>query len=152
MSIQNVLRNRKKVFLVVLSFSLSLIILNSTYSYVNSFDFDKFVANTVVSDFSVADASIVNNSSPFNTSGVSKKFIEEVNLLNGIENIGNVYITASHQSLSDEAYSRIEDIINSWDEKKREDFRSAQIMVQRISAVNIFGFDDWPAEYIKVID
>jgi len=152
MSIQNVLRNRKKVFLVVLSFSLSLIILNSTYSYVNSFDFNKFVANTVVSDFSVADASIVNNSSPFNTAGVSKKFIEEVNLLNGIENIGNIYITASHQSLSDEAYNRIEDIINSWDEKKREDFRSTQIMVQRISGVNIFGFDDWPAEYIKVID
>lgn len=41
MAKQNFGRNKKKVVIVTLSFSLSLVLLNSVYTYVTSFDFDK---------------------------------------------------------------------------------------------------------------
>lgn len=107
MALANLRRNGKKVFVVVLSFALSLVILNSTYSYVHSFDFDKFVASTSVSDFSVADRSIIKSSSPFNTSGISNNFINEVKSLKGLERIGNIYMTTSRQYCTNDAYNRL---------------------------------------------
>ncbi|ENK1245037.1 ABC transporter permease [Clostridium botulinum] len=152
MALANLRRNSKKVFIVVLSFALSLVILNSTYSYVHSFDFDKFVASTSISDFSVADRSIIKSSSPFNTSGISNNFINEVKSLKGLERMGNIYMTTSRQYCSNDAYNRLKKYVNSLDDKKKEEVMNYSIMVKKFSGVNIFGFDTWPSEYIKVID
>ena len=43
MAKNNLGRNKKKVIIVTLSFALSIVLLNSVYTYVTSFDFDKFV-------------------------------------------------------------------------------------------------------------
>lgn len=88
----NLKRNPRKVIIVTLSFTLSLVILNSTYGLVHSFDFNKFIEFQSVSDFTVADTSIINNSPPFDTSGVSNEFIKQVESLDGLENSGNVYV------------------------------------------------------------
>ena len=151
MAIDNLLRNRKKVTVVVLSFSLSLVILNSTYTYVHSFDFDKFVSTTSISDFSVADASIINSSSPFNTNGVSNNFIDKVKSLAGLEKSGNIYLFKNHQSISIDAHTHLKKQIDSWDNKKKMDVMNSQAMVKKVSVVNTLGFDTWPAESIKVL-
>lgn len=51
MAKNNLGRNKKKVTIVTLSFALSIVLLNSVYTYVTSFDFDKFVADFSLTGF-----------------------------------------------------------------------------------------------------
>lgn len=138
------------MIIVTLSFTLSLVILNSTYGLVHSFDFNKFIEFQSVSDFTVADTSIINNSPPFDTSGVSNEFIKQVESLDGLENSGNVYVLPLTQNLSDQAMSALKREVGLMNEKDQEEFLSSQEMVKRRSIVNTFGFSEWPAQMIQV--
>ena len=84
-----------------LSFSLSIVLLNSVYTYVTSFDFDKFVADFSLTDFTVSDTTVINNYAPYNTANVSQDFISQAESLNGLEDIGNIYLWTSKQPLSE---------------------------------------------------
>lgn len=53
-------RSKKKVFIVVFSLSLSLLLVNGIYATVHSFDADKYVSQSIVGDFSIQDASVRN--------------------------------------------------------------------------------------------
>jgi putative ABC transport system permease protein len=57
----NVTREKRKLYVVVLSLSLSLILLNSAFSAAHSFDSEAFLREFAVSDFAVADAALYNN-------------------------------------------------------------------------------------------
>lgn len=78
--------------IVTLSFALSIVLLNSVYTYVTSFDFDKFVADFSLTDFTVSDTTVINNYAPYNTANVSQDFISQAESLNGLEDIGNIYL------------------------------------------------------------
>lgn len=101
MAKNNLGRNKKKVTIVTLSFALSIVLLNSVYTYVTSFDFDKFVADFSLTDFTVSDTTIINSYSPFNTANVSQDFISQAESLHGLEDIGSVYLWTSKQLLSE---------------------------------------------------
>lgn len=58
MAYENVFRNRKKAFVVIASLSLSMILLNGVYTLVHGFDMEKFIANSIVSDFQIASPSL----------------------------------------------------------------------------------------------
>jgi len=149
MAKQNFGRNKKKVIIVTLSFSLSLVLLNSVYTYVTSFDFDKFVANYSLADFTVADATIINSSLPMNTAGVSKDFIQEVETLDGLEKNANVYMQTSTQPFDDCAEKSITELSAST-ESLAADFQNYK--VRGGHGVNIYGFDEWPTEYLQVLE
>ena len=77
MAWQNIGRNKKKTFFVILSMALSIIMLNITVSLVASFDENKYVSSFASSDFSVADASVFNKYSLSGKyDGISQKDIE----------------------------------------------------------------------------
>lgn len=145
----NFARNKKKVIIVTLSFALSLVLLNSVYTYVTSFDFDKFVANYTLTDFTVADASIVNSVLPLNTSGVSYDFIHEVETLDGVEKIANVYMQTSTQPLDAEIIKRLSELtdLSAINKDDIENYRQ-----RGGHGVNIYGIDEWLTEYLQVID
>lgn len=52
----NLGRNKKKTFLVVISLSLAVVLLQATYTFALGFDMDKFLEKWVVSDFILGDA------------------------------------------------------------------------------------------------
>lgn len=111
MAFQNVCRNKKKMVIVVVSLSLSLVLLNSIYSLVQGFDMDKFVSTMTVSDFSVADATLDNLSVDFNsivTDGVTQSFLEALEKQKGVEEIGNIYMKKIDPTFTDEAYALVE--------------------------------------------
>lgn len=100
MAMANLRRNKKKVFIVVSSLSLALILLNSIYGMVKGFDMDKFISARTVSDFSVADATLDNASlSPSQRvlDGVTPRFLEELSRQKGVTEIGNVYIRQTYK-------------------------------------------------------
>ncbi len=114
MALQNIKRDRKKVIIVVGSLSLALVILNSVYSLVRGFDMDKFVASRIVSDFSVADATLDNPSVDGRAvvkDGVTEEFQKELQKREGVEETGNIYMEQREQSFTDESWQLFEERI-----------------------------------------
>ena len=149
MAKNNLTRNKKKVMIVTLSFSLSIVLLNSVYTYVTSFDFDKFVADFSLTDFTVSDTTVINNYAPYNTANVSQDFISLAESLNGLEDIGNIYLWTSKQPLSENDLARLQELSASSSDiaNELENYR-----VRQEHGVNVYGLDDFSAEYVQVLD
>ena len=149
MAKNNLTRNKKKVMIVTLSFALSIVLLNSVYTYVTSFDFDKFVADFSLTDFTVSDTTVINNYAPYNTANVSQDFISQTESLNGLEDIGNIYLWTSKQPLSDNDLARLQELSASSSDiaNELENYR-----VRQEHGVNVYGLDDFSAEYVQVLD
>ena len=149
MAKNNLTRNKKKVMIVTLSFALSIVLLNSVYTYVTSFDFDKFVADFSLTDFTVSDTTVINNYAPYNTANVSQDFISQAESLNGLEDIGNIYLWTSKQPLSENDLARLQELsaCSSDIANELENYR-----VRQEHGVNVYGLDDFPAEYVQVLD
>lgn len=149
MAKNNLTRNKKKVMIVTLSFVLSIVLLNSVYTYVTSFDFDKFVADFSLTDFTVSDTTVINNYAPYNTANVSQDFISQTESLNGLEDIGNIYLWTSKQPLSENDLARLQELSASSSDiaNELENYR-----VRQEHGVNVYGLDDFPTEYVQVLD
>ena len=149
MAKSNLTRNKKKVMIVTLSFVLSIVLLNSVYTYVTSFDFDKFVADFSLTDFTVSDTTVINNYAPYNTANVSQDFISQTESLNGLEDIGNIYLWTSKQPLSENDLARLQELSASSSDiaNELENYR-----VRQEHGVNVYGLDDFPTEYVQVLD
>ena len=149
MAKNNLTRNKKKVMIVTLSFALSIVLLNSVYTYVTSFDFDKFVADFSLTDFTVSDTTVINNYAPYNTANVSQDFISQAESLNGLEDIGNIYLWTSKQPLSENDLARLQELSASSNDiaNELENYR-----VRQEHGVNVYGLDDFPTEYVQVLD
>lgn len=94
MAWQNIGRNKKKTISVILSMALSILMLNITVSLVASFDEDKYVSSFASSDFTVADASLFDRYlKAVENEGVSKSDIKYCKKMDGIEDIGAVYMS-----------------------------------------------------------
>ena len=149
MAKNNLTRNKKKVMIVTLSFALSIVLLNSVYTYVTSFDFDKFVADFSLTDFTVSDTTVINNYAPYNTANVSQDFISQAESLNGLEDIGNIYLWTSKQSLSKNDLARLQELSASSSDIANE---LENYSVRQEHGVNVYGLDDFSAEYVQVLD
>ena len=149
MAKNNLTRNKKKVMIVTLSFVLSIVLLNSVYTYVTSFDFDKFVADFSLTDFTVSDTTVINNYAPYNTANVSQDFISQTESLHGLEDIGNIYLWTSKQPLSDNDLARLQELSASSSDIANE---LENYSVRQEHGVNVYGLDDFSAEYVQVLD
>lgn len=149
MAKNNLGRNKKKVIIVTLSFALSIVLLNSVYTYVTSFDFDKFVADFSLTDFTVSDTTVINSYAPYNTANVSQDFISQAESLDGLEDIGSVYLWTSKQPLSESDLAHLQELAASSNAVAND---LGNYMVRKEHGVNVYGLDDFPAEYIQVLD
>ncbi len=133
MAISNMSRNKKKTFLVIVSLSLSVLIFNVTYTFTNGFDMDEFISGFTVSDFLVSHSSILNYTAQDRTiNGITDDLVEQVENLDGVEDIGRTYVYLSMHTLAPVARERAltaleenseylhgsyEDYVNSIDEQ-----------------------------------
>lgn len=149
MAKNNLGRNKKKVVIVTLSFALSIVLLNSVYTYVTSFDFDKFVADFSLTDFTVSDTTVINSYSPYNTANVSADFVSQAESLEGLEQIGNIYLSTTKQPLTESNFAKLQELAVTSAEISNE---LGNYMVRKEHGVNIYGLDDFPAENLQVIE
>ena len=109
---RNLSRDKKKVFWVVLSLSLSLVILNSVYTLLHGFSEDKYIERSIATDFSVADATLDNpavRTNNRNTTGISQELLTELSKLPGVEELGNIYLENTYQRFTEEDFQKIDD-------------------------------------------
>lgn len=93
MAYHNVMRNKKKFIVVVISLALSIIVLNSVYTFTEGFDLDKYLSKNVVSDFILGSANYFNVTKHFTNEGdvPSLHYVEIVRSQDGVESVGAIY-------------------------------------------------------------
>ncbi|MBR4758650.1 MAG: ABC transporter permease [Lachnospiraceae bacterium] len=156
-AVKNMKRDRKKAALVVLSLTLSLVILNSVYSMIRSFDEDKYVERFVATDFAAADATLDNPAvRERNYEGVSISFLDELAGKPGIEDLGNLYMEETFQEFTDEDFALFNERllknpdftdVYSWD---GEFLLSKVYRESKASPVDVYGVDRFMLENLKV--
>ncbi|MDR3072674.1 MAG: FtsX-like permease family protein, partial [Clostridiales Family XIII bacterium] len=87
----NITREKKKLFTIVLSLSLSLILLNSAFSASGSFDLNEYVRESVVSDFALADSMLYTPSAVEVGDGIPASVSKDIAAQPGISNMENIY-------------------------------------------------------------
>lgn len=108
MAFSNIFRNKKKAFVVIISLSLSMILLNSVYTMVSGFDMDKYLKRQVGSDFSIGDASYYRwTFEENNPNAVTEQLCKEIEQLQGVEGVYKLYNKQMNIPLN----NKVEDLI-----------------------------------------
>lgn len=117
MALANLGRNKKRTATVICSLTLGLVLLSCVYAKNASFDIDKYMSQTVISDFEVEDSSI---SSPFGTynpygTTISSELIQKIEKLNGLKDMGNLYSQSFTHKIGTSALANIQTYYNADD-------------------------------------
>ncbi|MHC1748572.1 MAG: ABC transporter permease [Cellulosilyticaceae bacterium] len=93
MAYRNITRNKKKTTVIVMSLALSMILLNSVYTFTQGFDMDKYLSKVVVTDFVLGSANYfsTNKFFRFEEDQPSSQYIEAVKGLEGVKDGGYIY-------------------------------------------------------------
>ncbi len=154
MAFQNVKRTPKKALSVILSLSLSIILLNTTITFVNGFDMDKYIQNTIISDFYITDASLINiSSSVLVYDGINENDKKTISELDGITEIGNVYMKEFQHKLNDVGFNNAKAIY----EKYKSQFPSVYLEEQKrrlddehIIDSHLYGIDEFVISKMEI--
>ncbi|KZL91496.1 ABC transporter permease [Clostridium magnum] len=156
MALANIFRNFKKAFIVMLSLSLSIILLNSVYTIVTGFDMEKYISYNMISDFAIADAAYFNPAMGYNGQNtLSENTINEINSLQGLEHIERVYFRAQYHNLDTKALKWFDTSI-----KKEEKLRggddlyikeSKQTLSKGEIPLNIYGLDKLIGHKLEIV-
>ena len=111
----NLGRNRKRTVLVIASLSLGLVLLSGIYAKNASFDIDKYMSGTVISDFEVEDASIASNFTTYDPQGttINSALVEKIGDLDGLERTGALYGQVINHEVGESALKNIEHYYNA---------------------------------------
>lgn len=102
MAAVNVGRNRKKAVWVTISLSLSMIILNASYTIANGFDMDKYLSRMIGHDFVIGDVSWFNvymNYSDQTT--LSEDLLKDLAARDGVQLLERIYFTEGRWQLDE---------------------------------------------------
>ncbi|MEQ9809248.1 ABC transporter permease [Streptococcus jiangjianxini] len=154
MAWQNIGRNKKKTFYVILSMALSVIMLNITMSLVASFDEDKYISSFSRSDFTVADASVFNKHSLVaDYEGVNQDDIEYCRKLKGVETIGAIYMSLGVHKVDDAAFKKVknfyESIKNKMNPNEANEYASSILDKQEVYSI-VYGLDQMVYENLEM--
>lgn len=110
MALANLGRNKKRTITVVCSLTLGLVLLSCIYANNASFDIDKYMSNTVISDFEVEDSSISSTIGTYNPYGttISPQLEQEIEGLDGLESTGHLYSQTFTHEIGESALANIQ--------------------------------------------
>lgn len=149
----NIRRNPKKVVVVVLSLSLSMILLNSVYTLVSGFDFDQYVSSFLVGDALLTDETVFRaNAMIVDHSGITEDIQKELNNMEGIEGIHNVYFESTAIEMEDTIYENIIQFIDKNPEFSAPYYEEEIDLIKesRLLDCDIYGIDEWGTEQLEV--
>jgi putative ABC transport system permease protein len=93
LALANLARDKKRVGIVVLSLTLSVLLVNGIYSVIIGLDPDKYVSRNIIGDFNILN--VAENSNLDNDSVLSKRDINYLSSLEGVTDCFNVYCDRS---------------------------------------------------------
>ncbi len=151
MGLANVFRSKKKAMLVTISLSLSLIILNATFSIVNSFDLEQYISTQISSDFIISDASRGNFTTDFSKKTVRESVLTDISAQKGIEVMSNVYFSEQIYPIDDKLRVAALEVKAILDKEWKERGEDVQRSLDSGSAMAmIYGVDKYGLEKMEM--
>ena len=110
-------RNKKRTITVICSLTLGLVLLSCVYAKNASFDIDKYISQTVISDFEVEDSSISSTFGTYNPYGttISRSLVQNIEGLSGLEVTGRLYSQVFTCQIGTSALENIQTYYNADD-------------------------------------
>lgn len=129
MAVENVKRSRKKVIIVVLSLSMSMILVNSIYNMVHSFDMERFISNSITGDFQITHSSVMNLGARLKIyDGISQEELAMLKALDGVESAAAVYAQGYGTALLDEeGIQKVKDFADSHESLKKDPYITEEL-------------------------
>lgn len=156
MAWDNIKRTPKKTASVIVSLSLSMILLNGTFTLVNGFDMDKYIENQAVSDFYITDASVINlNSTAKIYNGVSKELRDEIKAMDGITEFGSVYMQETQHKFNETGAENAKNIYEEYKELMPMPYAEEQarrLNEDGLIDAHLYGVDDFITGKLEIAD
>ncbi|MHB0883936.1 FtsX-like permease family protein [Paenibacillus sp. SEL1] len=139
MARSNLGRNKKRTTLVLLSLSLSLVLLNTTFTLSQSLDMNKYVSKSHDTDFLIAHADYFQEHFTGPDNATTESYIQAVQAQPGFEEGGRLYsgsnlFTVEHK------------------ENKEENWEIATPDARGNLSTVVYGLEDLPLHRLKLID
>lgn len=117
MALANLGRNKKRTVTVICSLTLGLVLLSCIYAKNASFDIDKYMSQTVISDFEVEDSSISSTFGTYNPYGttISPELVQNIEGLRGLKSTGHLYSQVFVHEIGASALANIKAYYNADD-------------------------------------
>lgn len=142
----NMSRNRKKVIVVVLSLTLSIVLTNTLFTLLRGFDMDKFVSMQIAGDFVIMhdQASEYDDDAFFK---ITPEQIEYLNQMEGVSEMNPVYFTWGTLILEGRPLDRLKTLCDKYAEKDK----SGEIAAASDGEIptDIYGI---PADLLRVFE
>ena len=152
----NLKRTPAKTAVVLLSLTLSMVLLNGVYTITTGFDMDKYLANQVVSDFLLTDASVLNVSSQSTiVDGISEADMAAVQAQPGVEAAGRVYMQGLYQhTFTGVGLERLQAALAQAQESGQlrppyTDSAVAMIEEEHATYMSLYGVEEFPFSKIE---
>ena len=156
MAWDNIKRTPKKTASVIVSLSLSMILLNGTFTLINGFDMDKYIENQAVSDFYITDASVMNlNSTAKIFNGVSRELQDEIKALDGITDFGSVYMRETQHKFNETGAENAKKVYEEYKEMLPMPYAEEQarrLNEESLIDAHLYGVDDFITEKMEIVD
>lgn len=145
-------RSKKKVFIVVLSLSLSLLLVNGIYTVVHSFDADKYVSHSIVGDISIQDASVRNFAAMNrNYAGVSEEDRAYFDSLDGVTQ-HSLYWMAAETRMPDSVRQKLKQLQKDGKIPSMYEEELSWYLDSGTMNGDVYGVDDFALDAMMVYD
>ncbi|MBQ4523003.1 MAG: ABC transporter permease [Lachnospiraceae bacterium] len=149
----NIGRNPKKVMIVVVSLSLSMILMNSVYGLIKGMDMDKFVSFSIIGDNIVTDSTILNPASnQYITNSITEDIRKEIENLEGVEEVHHVYSADADIILDEVSAKRFLEFTvenSQYFEDPYAEEELAPLKENKIPFISVYGVDLWGTEQLE---
>ncbi|WP_250675686.1 FtsX-like permease family protein [Paraclostridium ghonii] len=124
MAVSNIFKSKRKTFIAILSLSLSIIILNITYTLVSGFDMDKYLSGSIGTDFTIGDSSFYRwRFDPQNPNAVTNDLCKEIESINGVKAINKMYYREVNMPLTGTMKNKLYELKDSDGEYRNEEIK-----------------------------
>lgn len=153
MATGNLRRGRRKAALVIVSLSLGMILLNTTYTAVTGFDLETYIDRYAVADFCVSDYTVLNTAGmpgSSNLNGISDELMRAIESRPGLENSAYVYAKETEQQIPDEVIERVlQERTSQTVVRSMEDSENTLAQYRKTGAI-VYGIDDSALNLVTV--
>lgn len=156
MAWENLKRSKRKTAVVILSLALSIIMINVTVSITASFDQNLYIRSFAATDFMVTDGSMLSkNYQNMNYEGVTERDMEAMGRLNGVTDIGAVWMSEALQTMAGAALDRMTQTYEAhpdWFAFNEEHQRAIEHLIYDTHRIDghVYGVDEFPFEAMEL--
>lgn len=150
---QNLLRDKKKTWIVVISISLGITLVNVIGTMTGSFSMEKYLEKNMTSDFIIGHAKYFRSDYRNKEDMPSLELIQELKDKAVIEEEGSVYYKAVQHKLSEKAWNNYLEIDNNKANKSpmEIDVRNSLEKDQTLT-LQVYGTNQWLSSQIDIIE